>query len=150
MKGPLVGVVMGSKSDSDVMRECEKVLDEYKVPYETVVTSAHRNPDKTREYASSARKRGLKVIIAGAGHAAHLPGFIASHTDLPVIGVPIPSSALSGLDSLLSMVQMPSGVPVATMALGKSGAKNAAIFALQVLSLSSERIGKSIKKSSKE
>ncbi len=148
MKGPLVGVVMGSKSDSDVMRECEKVLDEHKVPYETVVTSAHRNPDKTREYAVSARRRGLKIIIAGAGHAAHLPGFIAAHTDLPVIGVPIPSSALSGLDSLLSIVQMPGGVPVATMALGKSGAKNAAIFALQVLSLSDERISKSVRKSS--
>jgi len=146
MSKPPVGIVMGSKSDVEVMHECEKVLDRYGVAYETTITSAHRNPARTRRYASGAKKRGLKVVIAGAGYAAHLPGFIAAHTDLPVIGVPIPSSPLKGMDSLLSIVQMPGGVPVATMGVGKSGAKNAAIFALQVLSLSDKKIAQAMKK----
>ncbi|MFQ5906708.1 MAG: 5-(carboxyamino)imidazole ribonucleotide mutase [bacterium] len=145
MSKPLVGIVMGSKSDAEVMHECEKVLDGFSVSYETTITSAHRNPARTRRYASGARKRGIKVVIAGAGYAAHLPGFIAAHTDLPVIGVPIPSSPLQGMDSLLSMVQMPGGVPVATMGLGRSGAKNAAIFALQVLSLGDKSIAQAMK-----
>jgi phosphoribosylaminoimidazole carboxylase PurE protein len=150
MENPLIGIVMGSESDAEVMHECEKVLDEFKVPYEVIVSSAHRDPEKTRKYAAGAKKRGIKVIIAGAGYAAHLPGFIAAHTDLPVVGVPIPSSPLHGLDSLLSMVQMPGGVPVATMGIGKSGAKNAARFALQVLSLSNSKLAQAISKPEKE
>lgn len=146
MGKPIVGVIMGSKSDAEVMRECERALEEFEIPFETVVSSAHRNPTKTRRYASGAKKRGIKVIIAGAGYAAHLPGFIASHTDLPVIGVPIPSSPFRGVDSLLSMVQMPRGVPVATMGLGKSGARNAAIFARQILALGNVRGTKAKKK----
>lgn len=133
MKKPIVGILMGSDSDRETMQECEKVLEELAVPYETVVSSAHRNPAKTMKYAKEARKKGIRVIIAGAGLAAHLPGFLASHTELPVIGVPIPSSTLGGLDSLLSMVQMPGGVPVATMGIGRSGAKNAALFAARIL-----------------
>ena len=150
MGKPVVGVIMGSKSDAEVMRECEKALEEFEIPFETVVSSAHRNPAKTRRYASGARKRGIKVIIAGAGYAAHLPGFIASHTDLPVIGVPIPSSPFRGVDSLLSMVQMPKGVPVATMGLGKSGARNAAIFAKQILTLGNVRVAKAKRKPGKK
>ncbi|TET83560.1 5-(carboxyamino)imidazole ribonucleotide mutase [candidate division TA06 bacterium] len=146
MSKPVVGIIMGSKSDAEVMRECEKALEEFKIPFETIVSSAHRNPAKTRRYASGAKKRGIKVIIAGAGYAAHLPGFIASHTDLPVVGVPIPSSPFHGVDSLLSMVQMPKGVPVATMGLGKSGARNAAIFAKQILALGNARGAKAKKK----
>lgn len=149
MGKPIVGVIMGSKSDAEVMRECERALEEFEIPFETVVSSAHRNPTKTRRYASGAKKRGIKVIIAGAGYAAHLPGFIASHTDLPVIGVPIPSSPFRGVDSLLSMVQMPRGVPVATMGLGKSGARNAAIFARQILALGNVRGAKTKKKPGK-
>ncbi len=149
MSKPVVGIIMGSKSDAEVMRECEKALEEFNIPFETIVSSAHRNPAKTRRYALGARKRGIKVIIAGAGYAAHLPGFIASHTDLPVVGVPIPSSPFHGLDSLLSMVQMPKGVPVATMGLGKSGARNAAIFAKQILALGNVRGAKAKKKPGK-
>jgi phosphoribosylaminoimidazole carboxylase PurE protein len=146
MRKPVVGVLMGSKSDADVMRECEKILKEFGIPYETVVSSAHRNPTKTRNYAKGAKKRGIKVIIAGAGLAAHLPGSLAAHTDLPVIGVPIPGSTLGGLDSLLSIAQMPGGVPVATMGIGKSGAKNAALFAAQILALKDARIARLLKK----
>lgn len=149
MNKPVVGVIMGSKSDAEVMRECEKALEEFKIPFETIVSSAHRNPTKTRRYASGAKKRGIKVIIAGAGYAAHLPGFIAAHTDLPVIGVPIASSPFRGVDSLLSMVQMPKGVPVATMGLGKSGARNAAIFAKQILALGNIKIARAKKKPTK-
>ena len=135
MKGQLVGIVMGSDSDLPVMQEAAKILDDFDVQYNITVSSAHRSPELTTTYAKNAAKKGFEVIIAGAGGAAHLAGVIASKTSLPVIGVPIDSSSLNGLDSLLSTVQMPSGVPVATMALGKTGAKNAAILAVQILSL---------------
>lgn len=128
---PLVGIIMGSTSDLPVMEACTAQLDELGVPYELVVASAHRNPDKVSEWARTAEARGLRVIIAAAGKAAHLGGVVAAHTALPVIGVPIKTSDLGGLDSLLSMVQMPSGVPVACVAI--NGAKNAAIFAAQIL-----------------
>lgn len=129
----MVGVIMGSISDWDTMEHTCNVLDELKIPYEKDVISAHRTPDKMFEYAKSARDRGLKVIIAGAGGAAHLPGMVASQTTLPVIGVPVQSKALSGLDSLLSIVQMPGGVPTATVAIGRAGAKNAGILAAQMI-----------------
>lgn len=132
---PLVGVVMGSASDGDVMEGCTEVLKELMIPHEVKIMSAHRAPDRTREYATSAAERGLEVIIAGAGWAAHLAGFIAAHTNLPVIGIPIDSSPLKGLDALLSTVQMPAGIPVATVALGKGGARNAAVLAAQILAL---------------
>ena len=135
MKKPLVGIVMGSDSDLPVMQETAKILETFGIQYDITISSAHRSPDLTASYAKNAAKRGFEVIIAGAGAAAHLAGVIASKTTLPVIGVPIDSSSLKGLDSLLSTVQMPSGVPVATMALGKTGAKNAAICAIQILSL---------------
>jgi len=132
---PLVGIVMGSISDSDIMDECVKTLKEMDINFEITVSSAHRSPDKTRDYAMNASHRGIEVLIAGAGWAAHLAGVLASHTTLPVIGVPIDSSPLRGIDSLLSTVQMPPGVPVATMAIGKGGALNAAVFAAQILAL---------------
>jgi phosphoribosylaminoimidazole carboxylase PurE protein len=132
---PLVGIVMGSDSDLSIMQEAAKVLGEFKIPYEITISSAHRSPDLTTAYARNAARRGLELIIAGAGGAAHLAGVIASKTILPVIGVPMDSSSLKGIDALLSTVQMPSGVPVATMALGKTGAKNAALCAVQILSL---------------
>ncbi len=135
MKGQLVGIVMGSDSDLSVMQEAAKTLDGFDVQYNITVSSAHRSPELTTTYAKNAAKKGFEVIIAGAGGAAHLAGVIASKTSLPVIGVPIDSSSLNGIDSLLSTVQMPSGIPVATMALGKTGAKNAAILAVQILSL---------------
>jgi len=130
---PLVGVIMGSKSDWPVMQEACRILEELGVPHERKVVSAHRTPDLMFSYATEATARGLKVIIAGAGGAAHLPGMIASKTVLPVIGVPIPSQHLKGLDSLLSIVQMPAGIPVATVAIGVAGAKNAALLACQML-----------------
>ena len=133
MKKKIVGIVMGSDSDLPVMEEAIEMLKELKISFEVIVTSAHRSPQRTSQYAQRASARGIEVIIAGAGHSAHLAGTIASHTYLPVIGVPINSSPLSGIDSLLSTVQMPPGVPVATMAVGRSGAKNAAIFAAQIL-----------------
>lgn len=132
---PLVGVVMGSPSDRDIMAGCLGVLEELEIPHEVRILSAHRTPDETREFALSAAQRGLQVIIAGAGWAAHLAGFIAAHTLLPVIGIPIDSSPLKGMDSLLSTVQMPPGIPVATVAVGKGGAKNAAVLAAQILAL---------------
>jgi phosphoribosylaminoimidazole carboxylase PurE protein len=132
---PLVGVVMGSISDREVMEGCCDLLKELAIPYEVKVLSAHRSPDLTRDYAISAADRGIEVIIAGAGWAAHLAGFIAGHTLLPVIGVPIDSSVFKGLDSLLSTVQMPPGIPVATMAVGSGGARNAAVLAAQILGL---------------
>ncbi len=128
-----VGVVMGSTSDWETMKHTCDVLDELKVAYEKKVVSAHRTPDLMFEYAEKARERGLKVIIAGAGGAAHLPGMLAAKTTLPVIGVPVQSKALNGLDSLLSIVQMPGGVPVATVAIGKAGATNAGLLAAQIL-----------------
>jgi len=128
---PVVGIIMGSKSDMPVMQGCMDQLDELGVPYELMIASAHRNPDKVHEWAETAEARGLRVIIAAAGKAAHLGGVVAAYTPLPVIGVPIKTSDLGGLDSLLSMVQMPTGVPVACVAI--NGAKNAAIFATQIL-----------------
>ena len=130
---PLVGILMGSKSDYDYLAPACEMLVHLGIPYEAKVLSAHRTPDETAEYAASAEKRGLKCIIAGAGGAAHLGGVIASKTLLPVLGVPIPSTSLNGLDSLLSIVQMPAGIPVATFAIGKPGATNAAIFAAQII-----------------
>jgi len=133
---------MGSISDRDVMEECTKTLKEMDISFEITVSSAHRSPDKTRDYATSATDRGIEVLIAGAGWAAHLAGILASYTTLPVIGVPIDSSSLKGIDSLLSTVQMPPGVPVATMAIGKGGAQNAAIFAGEILALKHADIAK--------
>jgi len=142
---PVVGILMGSDSDLPVMEEAAKVLGEFDIPYEMTVSSAHRTPRRTAHYARGAEKRGLKVIIAGAGSAAHLAGVVASETTLPVIGVPIDSSPLKGLDSLLSTVQMPAGIPVATVAVGRAGAKNAGILAAQILSLSDTRLRKKLK-----
>ena len=135
-----VAVVMGSKSDMPVMELTGKMLEEFGISHELIVMSAHRNPDKTAEFARSARKNGIKVFIAGAGMSAHLPGAIAAVTTLPVIGVPLANSPLSGLDSLHSIVQMPTGVPVATMSIDRAGAKNAAILAAQILSLGDKRL----------
>lgn len=145
MKKPVVGIIMGSDSDMPIMKEALSVLNEFKVAYEVKVLSAHRTPKETTVYAESAFERGSKVIIAGAGGAAHLAGVIASHTTLPVIGVPIETRSLAGIDSLLSIVQMPSGVPVATMAIGKSGAKNAAILAVEILALGDKRLSGKLK-----
>ena len=131
--GPLVGIIMGSRSDWETMRHAAETLDELGVPHETKVVSAHRTPKRLYEYAQSARERGLKIVIAGAGGAAHLPGMTASMTSLPVLGVPIESQALKGMDSLLSIVQMPAGVPVGTLAIGKAGAINAALLAAAML-----------------
>ena len=132
---PLVGIIMGSKSDWDTLAHADEMLTRFGVPHECRVVSAHRTPDWMRDYAQSAQQRGLEVIIAGAGGAAHLPGMVAAHTTLPVLGVPVQSHALQGLDSLLSIVQMPGGVPVATLAIGKSGATNAALLAVSILAL---------------
>ena len=142
---PLVSLVMGSDSDLDIMREAAKSLEGFGIAYEIDVTSAHRSPDRTAEFARSAAGRGIRVIIAGAGGAAHLAGVIAAHTTLPVIGVPIPSGSLNGLDSLLATVQMPAGIPVATVAIGKAGATNAGILAAQIMGLSSSSLGKKLK-----
>jgi 5-(carboxyamino)imidazole ribonucleotide mutase len=133
---PLVGVIMGSKSDWDAMSQADKILTEFGIAHECQVLSAHRTPAETAEYASTAASRGLEVIIAGAGGAAHLAGVVAAHTILPVVGVPMQSSALSGLDSLLSTVQMPKGIPVATVAIGASGAANAGLLAVAILATS--------------
>lgn len=130
---PKVGILMGSDSDLEVMREAEKRLDSFAIAYETHIMSAHRTPERAAEYAATAEKRGLEVIICGAGAAAHLAGAIAANTTLPVIGVPIDSSSLKGMDALLATVQMPAGIPVATMAIGKAGAANAGIFAAQIV-----------------
>jgi 5-(carboxyamino)imidazole ribonucleotide mutase len=142
---PLVGVIMGSKSDWDTMSAACEVLDALGVPYETRVVSAHRTPDLMFEYASTAEARGIEVIIAGAGGAAHLPGMTAAKTHLPVLGVPVESKALKGLDSLLSIAQMPGGVPVGTMAIGRAGATNAALLAAGILSLKHERVREALK-----
>jgi 5-(carboxyamino)imidazole ribonucleotide mutase len=130
---PLVGVIMGSKSDWETMTQASKTLTEFGVPHETRIVSAHRTPQLLAEYATSAAERGLEVIIAGAGGAAHLPGMSAAYTVLPVLGVPIESKSLKGIDSLLSIVQMPAGIPVATLAIGKAGATNAALLAVSIL-----------------
>jgi phosphoribosylaminoimidazole carboxylase PurE protein len=144
MSKPLVSIVMGSDSDLDIMREAAKSLEELGIGYEMDVTSAHRSPERTAEYARNAAGRGIKVIIAGAGGAAHLAGVIAAHTTLPVIGVPIPSTSLNGMDSLLATVQMPAGIPVATVAIGKPGATNAGILAAQIIGLASAAVGKKL------
>ncbi|MFZ4619411.1 MAG: 5-(carboxyamino)imidazole ribonucleotide mutase [Bacteroidota bacterium] len=138
MRKAIVGIIMGSDSDLPTMQEAAVVLDEFGVPYEMKITSAHRTPNVMSQYAKTAHKRGIKVIIAGAGGAAHLPGMSASHTPLPVIGVPIKTKALEGLDSLLSIAQMPGGVPVATVAIG--GGKNAGLLAVQMLAISDKRL----------
>jgi len=139
---PMVGIVMGSDSDWPIMEKAVAVLKQLDIPFEAKVSSAHRSPERTAEYAASARSRGLKVIIAGAGAAAHLAGAIVAMTTLPVVGVPIDSSPLKGMDALLATVQMPPGVPVGTMAIGTAGAKNAAIFAAQIIALSDPDIEK--------
>ena len=141
---PLVGVIMGSKSDWETMRHAAETLESFDVPYEKRIVSAHRTPKLLAEYASSAESRGLEVIIAGAGGAAHLAGVIAAHTTLPVIGVPIPSTSLQGMDSLLATVQMPAGIPVATVAIGKPGATNAGILAAQMIALADPSIAKKL------
>ena len=133
MTGPLIAVIMGSKSDWETMEHATKTLDQLKIPYEVKIVSAHRTPDLLFQFAESAHKRGIEVIIAGAGGAAHLPGMTASKTHLPVLGVPIQSKALNGMDSLLSIVQMPAGVPVGTLAIGRAGAVNAALFAASII-----------------
>ncbi|KGR76594.1 5-(carboxyamino)imidazole ribonucleotide mutase [Ureibacillus sinduriensis] len=137
---PKIGVIMGSSSDWETMKHACDILDELQVPYEKQVVSAHRTPDLMFEYAESARSRGIQVIIAGAGGAAHLPGMVAAKTTLPIIGVPVQSKALNGLDSLLSIVQMPGGVPVATVAIGKAGATNAGLLAAQILSITDNEL----------
>jgi 5-(carboxyamino)imidazole ribonucleotide mutase len=141
-----VGIVMGSASDGPTMRKAAEMLDVLEVSYEMKVVSAHRMPDDMFAYAASAQARGLHVIIAGAGGAAHLPGMLASKTTLPVLGVPVQSRALNGLDSLLSMVQMPGGIPVATFAIGEAGAKNAGLFAAQLLSLHDDALSQRLDK----
>ena len=140
----LVSIVMGSDSDLEIMREAGKALDEFGIGYEMDVTSAHRSPDRTAKFAREAAATGIRVIIAGAGGAAHLAGVIAAHTTLPVIGVPIPSTSLNGLDSLLATVQMPAGIPVATVAIGKPGATNAGILAAQMIGLADAAVAKKL------
>ena len=135
-----VGIVMGSDSDLDIMQEAVKILKNFQIPYEMTVASAHRSPHRAMDFAATALNRGIKVIIAGAGHAAHLAGVLAAHTPLPVIGVPIDSSCLQGLDALLATVQMPPGIPVATMAIGKSGARNAGILAAQIIATADPKL----------
>jgi phosphoribosylaminoimidazole carboxylase PurE protein len=145
MGKPIVGILMGSDSDLPVMQEAAAMLQEFGIEYEMLIASAHRTPKKVLEYSQSAEKRGIKVIIAGAGWAAHLAGVLASQTTLPVIGVPVDSSPLKGIDALLATAQMPGGVPVATMSLGKAGAKNAGVFAAQILGLSDVKIANRLK-----
>ena len=143
---PIVALIMGSQSDWETMKFSEQTLNKLKIPFIVKIISAHRTPDRMYDFAKQAENTSIQVIIAGAGGAAHLPGMIASHSNLPVIGVPIQSSALNGMDSLLSIVQMPAGVPVATMSIGKAGAINAAIYAAKILSLSNDNIGIMLKK----
>ena len=140
----LVGIIMGSQSDWEVMKEAKDQLDELSITNEQLIISAHRTPNRILDYAKKSLENGIKVIIAGAGGAAHLPGMMASHTQIPVIGVPIESTSLNGIDSLLSIVQMPKGIPVATVSIGKTGAKNAAILAAEILSLQDEQIRKKL------
>jgi phosphoribosylamine--glycine ligase len=145
-----VGIVMGSDSDLDIMQEAAAVLKKFQIPYEMTVASAHRSPQRAGDFATTALKRGMKVIIAGAGHAAHLAGVLAAHTTLPVIGVPIDSSCLQGLDALLATVQMPPGIPVATMAIGKPGARNAGILAAQIIATSEAELAEKLEKFKQE
>lgn len=145
-----IAIVMGSSSDWSTMKAAAQILDDFQLPYHKEVLSAHRTPDKMLSFAKTAREKGFKVIIAGAGGAAHLPGMLASETTLPVIGVPVQSRALSGLDSLLSIVQMPGGIPVATTAIGSSGAKNAGLLALEILGTHDEKIAEQLAKYRKQ
>jgi phosphoribosylaminoimidazole carboxylase PurE protein len=144
MSKPIVSIVMGSDSDLDIMREAATALEGFGIAYEIDVTSAHRSPDRTADYARKAADRGIRVIIAGAGGAAHLAGVIAAHTTLPVIGVPISATSLNGMDSLLATVQMPAGIPVATVAIGKPGATNAGILAAQILGVADAAISQKL------
>jgi 5-(carboxyamino)imidazole ribonucleotide mutase len=146
---PIVGVIMGSQSDWTTMAHACAILDEFEIPYEKRVVSAHRTPDLMFEYAASAEARGLQVVIAGAGGAAHLPGMVAAKTVIPVIGVPVQSAALSGLDSLLSIVQMPGGVPVATVAIGKAGATNAGLLAAKIIGIANPAIWEKVRQRTK-
>ena len=150
MGKPLVSILMGSDSDFSVMEEASKVLEKFGIGHEVVVSSAHRSPERTRKYVVGASKRGIKILIAGAGAAAHLAGVVAAETTLPVIGVPIGSSALNGLDALLSTTQMPGGVSVAGMAIGKAGAKNAGVLAIQILALNDKNLHKKLLKFKKD
>lgn len=143
-QGVLVSIVMGSDSDLPVLKETMAVLKDFDIPYEVVLTSAHRSPERTTSFARGAARRGIRVIIVGAGAAAHLAGVIASHTTLPVIGIPVDSTTLAGLDALLSTVQMPGGIPVASMAIGKAGARNAAILSARILALQDRDIEKKL------
>ncbi len=145
-KKPLVGIIMGSQSDWKTMVHAHDILHELKVPHEVKIVSAHRTPDRMVEYAKTAKKRGLQVIIAGAGGAAHLPGMVASLTTLPVLGVPVESKALKGLDSLLSIAQMPGGIPVGTLAIGEPGAKNAGLLAASILALKDPKLAARLEK----
>ena len=145
MTTPKIGILMGSKSDADIMGETARILEEFGVPHEVKVLSAHRTPQETSEYAQSAEGRGIQALIAGAGYAAHLAGALAAHSTLPIIGVPLEASSLKGLDSLLSTVQMPKGIPVACMGIGKAGAINAALFAVQILSRSDPALAQKLK-----
>ncbi len=149
MDNPLISIIMGSDSDLPTMEHAIKIIEEFSIPYEVKIISAHRTPDLMYEYAESAKSRGIKVIIAGAGGAAHLPGMTAAKTILPVIGVPIESKSLNGIDSLLSIVQMPKGVPVATVAIGNPGAANAGILAAEIIGLIDDDIQKNIQKKRK-
>ncbi len=144
MSHPLVGIVMGSDSDWPIMKACAETLKQFGVPYEAKVLSAHRTPDAALDYASGAADRGMKVLIGAAGGAAHLAGVLAAKTELPVLAVPMPSKHLQGLDSLLAMVQMPGGIPVATFAIGEAGATNAALFAVSMLALSDRKMAKKL------
>jgi 5-(carboxyamino)imidazole ribonucleotide mutase len=143
---PLVGIIMGSKSDWETLRHADEVLSQFEIPHECRVVSAHRTPQWLAEYAATAEERGLQLIIAGAGGAAHLPGMVAAQTILPVLGVPVQSQALQGLDSLLSIVQMPAGVPVGTMAIGKAGATNAALLAVSMLATTRPPLGEKLRR----
>ena len=144
MSAPLIGIVMGSASDWETMKAAAKVLEEFGLPYEAKAMSAHRTPHAVADWASASQKKGFKVLIAAAGGAAHLAGVVAAHTTLPVLGVPMPSKHLQGLDSLLSTVQMPKGIPVATFAIGEAGAANAALFAVALLSLSDKELARKL------
>ncbi len=146
MPGPQVGIIMGSKSDWETMRHAADTLEQLGVAYETKVVSAHRTPKRLYDYAQGAKDRGLKVVIAGAGGAAHLPGMAASMTSLPVLGVPVESQSLAGLDSLLSIVQMPAGIPVGTLAIGRAGAVNAALLAAAILAIGDNKLAKRLEK----
>lgn len=145
-----ISIIMGSKSDFATMEHTCKILDQFDIAYETKIVSAHRTPKRLYEFCENAEKRGIKVIIAGAGGAAHLPGMTAAMTQLPVLGVPVESRTLKGLDSLLSIAQMPAGIPVGTLAIGEAGAKNAALLAMAILALSDEKLAKKLKKFRKE